>query len=231
MSMARLIVVVEGQTEEKFVNSILAPHLFGIGYQSVDARIMGNPRQPGGIKPWISVKRDLKGYLRDRAGFVVTTMVDYYGLPQTGGKAWPGRTGAAGLYGAAQKAEAVEKALAQDILAEMGGSFNSARFLPFVTMHEFEGLLFSDCASFAGAIGHADLAAGFQAIRNGFDSPEEINDSYDTAPSRRVEKLFPGYQKPLQGTLAAKNIGLSSIRLQCPHFNGWVCRLEKVISP
>ena len=59
-----------------------------------------------------------------------------------------------------------------------------------------------------------------------FSSPEEINDSPETAPSKRVEALIPGYQKPLMGTLAALEIGLEKIRDACPHFNNWLSQIE-----
>jgi hypothetical protein len=76
-------------------------------------------------------------------------------------------------------------------------------------MHEFEGLLFSDCAAFSRGIGRPDLAAGLQEIRDQFATPEEIDDSPVTAPSKRVEGLVPGYEKPLLGVLAILEIGLA----------------------
>ena len=42
--MKRLLVHVEGQTEETFVNELLAPHLLARGYSPVSARLMGNAR-------------------------------------------------------------------------------------------------------------------------------------------------------------------------------------------
>ena len=66
------------------------------------------------------------------------------------------------------------------------------------------------------------------AIRNRFSTPEEINDSPATAPSKRVESLVPRYQKPLMGTLAAQQVGLAAIRKACPHFDNWVRTLEHV---
>lgn len=92
-------------------------------------------------------------------------------------------------------------------------------------MHEFEGLLFSDCRRFGHGIGRPELIAQLQEIRNDFKTPEEINDSPVTSPSKRVEKLVPGYEKPLLGTLAALEIGLDVIRSECPHFRGWLERL------
>lgn len=93
-------------------------------------------------------------------------------------------------------------------------------------MHEFEGLLFSDCPRFAEGIGRPDLAPQLQTIRDTFHSPEEINDSPLTAPSKRVTALVPGYEKPLLGTLAVLQIGLDAIRAECPLFRQWLKRLE-----
>ena len=95
-------------------------------------------------------------------------------------------------------------------------------------MHEFEALLFSDCERFGQAIGYPQLAPRLQDIRNQFTSPEEIDDSPETAPSKRIAALVPGYQKPLMGTMAALEIGLSAMRSVCPHFRSWLEQLEAI---
>src|SRR5262249_18012946 len=147
-----------------------------------------------------------------------TTMVDYYALPQTGTGAWPGRAQATGRP-TSEKAETVEAALNADIQVEMGqGSFPN-RFIPFVMIHEFEGLLFSDCSALSQAFGRPELEAAFRQVRENFDTPEDINDSPVTAPSKRVLEILPGYEKPLMGTLAVIEIGLQRICKECPHFN------------
>lgn len=227
--MARLLIHVEGQTEEDFVNEILREQLVAKGYHSVGARIVGNARlrqRRGGIRPWPSVRTDIVNHLKEDASCIATTMVDYYGLPRHGDQAWPGRARATGLN-FSEKASCVENALLDDVIAEMGA--NPRRFVPFVVMHEFEGLLFSDCGAFGRGIGRPDLETEFQAIRDEFASPEEINDSPDTAPCKRVEALVPGYDKPLFGTLAVLEIGLDRIRAQCRHFDGWLRQLEAVV--
>jgi hypothetical protein len=224
--MARLLVHVEGETEEEFVNEILRPHLYSRGYTMVSARLVGNARQRdrrGGIRSWSSVRKDIIRHLREDMSCLATTMVDYYALPQTGAKAWPGRATAAS-HAYPQKAAIVEDSLLSDICEDMGFGFN--RFIPFVVMHEFEGLLFSNCVCFASGIGRPTLAASFQAIRDHFISPEEINDHPLTAPSKRVEELVQGYTKPLMGTLAILEIGLDIVRQECPHFSDWISRLE-----
>jgi hypothetical protein len=223
--MARLLVHVEGQTEESFVNDVLRGHLAAWGYDSVVARIVGNVRQRerrGGIRVWPSVKKDIVNHLREDQHCIATTMVDYYGLPQT----WPGRLQSAALRTIAEKARAVQETIRDEVVAEMGASFHARRFVPFIVMHEFEGLLFSDCASFSRGIGRPELELRLREIRNDFATPEEINDSLDRAPSKRLKNLMPGYEKPLLGVLAAMEIGLASIRNECPHFDSWLQQLE-----
>jgi hypothetical protein len=225
---ARLLIHVEGETEETFVNDILRPHLYRYGYTNVGARLVGNARQRdrrGGIRAWNTVRKDILNHLKEDRTCLATTMVDYYGLPQTGDKAWPGRA-EAGRHHYVQKAGTIESALLKDIRQGMGEEFDEDRFIPFVIMHEFEGLLFSDCNRFSSGIGRPELASRFQAIREQFSTPEEINGSPFTAPSKRVEELVQGYEKPLLGALAVLEIGLDAIRAECPHFRDWLSRLE-----
>ncbi len=229
--MARLLIHVEGETEETFVNEVLRDHLVTVGFSQVSARIVGNARlrhRRGGIRGWDSVKKDIvRRMLGDPAAYA-TTMVDYYALPQSGLGAWPGRAKAA-AKAPHLKAASVEEALAADVQATMGLAFDTRHFIPFIVMHEFEGLLFSDCAAFSRAVGKPELEPKLQAVRNAFSNPEEINDSPLTAPSKRVKDLMPYYQKPLLGTLAIIEIGLQRLRLECPHFAQWLRRLEEII--
>ena len=226
--MTRLLIHVEGETEETFVNEVLAPHLYSYGYLKVSARLLGNARQRnrrGGIRAWQAVRNDILNHLREDPLCLATTMVDYYALPQSENRAWPGRADAS-LLPFAEKAATVESALLTDICDELGASFAPNRFIPYVMMHEFEGLLFSDCIRLGEGIGRPDLIPQFQKVRDQFNTPEEINDSPLTAPSKRVEALVPGYEKPLLGVLAILEIGLEAIRRECPHFRAWLEQLE-----
>lgn len=223
----RLLVHVEGQTEETFVNEILRRELSRYGYMSVDTRLMGNARRRskrGGIASWSAVRRDIVRHLKNDRNAISTTMVDYYGMPQSGGRAWPGRAESVSLS-SRDRAQHIEEFLARDIQGMMGRNFNLRRFIPFVMMHEFEALLFSDCAGFVRAIERPKLLLHFQRIRQSFDNPEEIDDSRDTAPSRRIMEVVPEYEKPLYGVLSALEIGLESMLTSCPHFSSWWDRL------
>lgn len=226
--MPRLLVHVEGQTEEDFVNDVLREHLVNCGYHSVSARIVGNNRlraKRGGVRKWPAVRKDIVTHLRHDPGCIATTMVDFYALPQSEPGGWPGRANAVNQP-TSEKASIVESALLADIVVAMGTSFEGHRFVPYVMMHEFEGMLFSDCLAFSRGIGKPNLEVHFRSIREQFASPEDINDSVLTAPSKRIESLYSGYEKPLLGTLAVLEIGLLRIRAECSHFNDWLSRLE-----
>jgi hypothetical protein len=229
--MARIFVHVEGQTEETFVSELLRPFLCERGYHSVTARIIGNARQRnrrGGIKPWPSTMQDIVRHLKEDANCVASTMVDYYGMPADEADAWPGRL-EANAQAFDDKAQTVESRMLDAVAAEMGVNFLRDRFVPFVVMHEFEGLLFSDCAAFADSIDESGLLPSFQSIRDQFETPEHINDHVATAPSRRIIDLVPRYEKPLFGNIAALTIGLGRIRDECPHFAAWLRRLVAAI--
>ena len=141
--MTRLLVHVEGQTEEGFVNNVLAPHLYAHNFSSVSARLMGNARQRdhrGGIRGWHTVRRDIVRHLQEDRNCIATTMVDYYGLPQHGPGAWPGRAQASEID-FPDKAELVEESLLIDLQEAIGVDFDVHRFVPYLMMHEFEALL------------------------------------------------------------------------------------------
>jgi hypothetical protein len=225
---SRLLILVEGETEETFVGEMLADHLAAHQVYA-SAKRFGTGRHRGGICAWNTARREILTHLRHDPELRVTTMVDYYGLPQgeAEGHGWPGRSQAAQLP-FSQKATTVEQALTADITAALNNALAAQRFIPFVVIHEFEGILFSDPNAFASGIGQPQLAAPFQQIRVQFQNPEAINDSPITAPSKRVIDLYSGYEKPLFGTLAALEIGLNTIRAQCPHFADWISQLENL---
>ena len=225
--MSRILVHVEGQTEEAFVNRLLAPYLYRVGYTGVSARLVGNARQRsrrGGGRSWEAVRKGILNHLQNDRTALSTTMVDYYGLPRT----WPGRESAARRATLGERVAAVEQAVLEDISTAIG---HSARFIPYVVMHEFEGLLFSDPDRFAHSLGKPDLAPELRGIRLEFHTPEDINDSPDTAPSRRVSSLYRGYRKPVDGVLAMEELGLDTVREACPLFDAWIAALEQQARP
>ena len=211
--MNRVIAVVEGKTEQAFVREVLAPWLGSRGV-SLFARLVGDPGHKGGVGEYPRAKSNILRLLKQNSESFVTMMFDYYGMPNS----WPGRKNATkATY--ARKAATIEQAILKDITHTLGAKLNKQRFLPYVQMHEFEGLLFSRPRVIAEVVNEDSIADALQAIRDRFRSPEEINDGPETAPSKCIQKFSVTFDKPVDGVFAAQRIGIETIRQECPHFN------------
>jgi hypothetical protein len=224
----RLHVIVEGQTEEGFVNQLLAPELGAHGV-FVDAHCITTGRHHGrvfrgGLVRYEHLANDLSLWMRqdqhEESWF--TTMFDLYGLPAD----FPGRATVPQHLSTLARVSYLETALFEDIAQRLKNLPVSRRFIPYIQTHEFETLLFSEPAHFLEAFpDRPTLAEGLTMIRRLFNSPEEINDGPDTAPSKRILQIAPEYEKPVAGLLVAQRIGLPTMRRECAHFDQWVARL------
>lgn len=168
------------------------------------------------------MREEIVRHLRNDTDAYATMMVDYYALPDD----WPARANSNAAVDTLSRSRIVEQAMAADIVEVMGSDFDSRRFIPFVLLHEFEALLFSDCNAFARAIGRDQIAGALQAIADAFDSPEHINDSPFTAPSKRILAILPGYTKVLSGSIAAIEIGIERMEATCSNFARWLLSLK-----
>ena len=209
--MSRVLVFVEGQTEETFVRDLLVPYFSRLGIYLTPILAQTSPGHKGGIVSYGKVKHQLTRLCRQDQGAYVTTMMDYYGLPND----FPGLDGH--VPDAHEQVMRLEQALQQDI--------DAPNFIPNLMLHEFEALLFSAPEKFAEWLDDQALLAPMAAIRAAFATPEHINNSPQTAPSKRILTLVPHYKKTVDGPLIAEDIGLDAIRTQCPHFNNWIERL------
>jgi hypothetical protein len=122
-----------------------------------------------------------------------------------------------------------------ELVSKRVSGVDPRRFLPYVQMHEFEALLFSDVEKFAWVLDGWDDAArkALSAIRSEFPTPEDINNHRDTAPSRRILTVFRNgeYSKTEHGPLIAEDIGIAAIRRECAQFDAWVASLEALAGP
>lgn len=216
--MSRVLVLVEGQTEKKFVKEVIAPELANKEV-FVTARVSGKPGHKGGVRSYQRFQKEIIALLRQNHSVYCTTMFDYYGLPSS----WPLKTLHADLP-FEQIAKSLEAAIHADIIKKMGKNFDGKHFIPYIQMHEFEALLFSNHGILAETMQAPALSTKLSCIVEQFRSPDEIDNK--TAPSKRLLALFKGYQKVLHGNIAAQRIGLKTIRAKCSHFNKWVIKLE-----
>ncbi|MES2641217.1 MAG: DUF4276 family protein [Myxococcota bacterium] len=220
----RLHILVEGQTEEGFVKTILAPHLAHVHVWAVPIIVMtskapGGKRQKGG-GDWLKWKRHLDILLGENPGegVRVTTLFDLYGLPGN----FPGLGEARKQTNTVARVGALEHAMAAAV--------EDRRFIPYIQRHEMEALVLVNLDSLAALVEPDD---GVDALRAdiGDMAPEDVNCGDETAPSKRLIRFVPGYQKVLHGPAVMEATGLPKLRAACPRFNGWVSMLEALGAP
>jgi hypothetical protein len=218
--MDRVLILVEGQTEESFVRDVLGPHL-GTNFEVYIEATLVTTKRPerggkfgGGVSTFAKVYRDILRLLRDTNVTIVTTMLDFYGIPDD----FPG-------LDTLPTSDCF--AYVSNLEGAFGRIIDNPRFLPYLSLHEFEALLFSDPSAIASTFPDKIVSAQLARIRAEFPSPEEINNGPDTHPSQRIHDLIPTYQKRYHGSTISKRIGLNTIRGQCAHFDEWVRQLEQ----
>lgn len=218
-----IFVIAEGKTELVFIRDILAPYM---GNQSIflHAPQIGRHNRKGGNVKFSRAQDNIQRHLKQRPNTIVTTMVDYYRI----GTDWPGLDESKSAKSHCQKAAIVNQATKKRINQLYPKYQPDNRFIPYVSMYEFEALLFSDPSKLAS---HLDIdQSKIDSILKEKNEPENINDSPISAPSKRLEKLKNSYKKVTDGKTIAKSIGIPMISKACPLFDGWLTALEHSIS-
>lgn len=219
MSFRKVLILVEGQTEERFIKDVLQTAMpSGLTLQPIivsTKRFNAGGKFKGGVPSYTRVRGEITRLLADSSAILVTTMLDYYGLPAT----FPGRHSPQGKT-ALDRVRFVEEAWAIDI--------NNRRFLPYLSLHEFEALLFSEPTAIADGFSKPELATELNSIRASYPNPEEINDHPTTTPSARLKQIFGSYSKPLFGSRIAQKISIKTMTTHCPHFANWVSTLQNL---
>lgn len=222
----RLVVVVEGATEQEFVNGVLAPHLGAFG---VDARAsvvgkVGALRRGGGHRgggPFARWERDIRQILGDGqdGGLRVSTLFDLYGLP----KDFPGLVELQCEADGGRRCDGAEAALAR--------VFSDRRLIPYVQKHEFESLVLASLPQLRSLLDAGDDLAGLEALEAEIRgiAAEDVDEGPESAPSKRLLRHVPGYRKTLHGPMVVGATGLPALRERCPRFDGWVRRLEGLV--
>jgi hypothetical protein len=218
--MKNVYIYCEGPTEETFINEVLYPYFFNIGIVVTpiicETKRTRLKKYKGGVSDYNKIKNELTILCKSHSNEFVTTMFDYYAMPSN----TPGIDNQDPDI--IKRIEAIEATVDSDI-----GMRNCSFYF---MLHEFEGILFSNPASF-NLITDESTAGKVQAIRDSFPTPEHINNSPETAPSKRLEQLIPGYAKVRNGTILSKDMGLDTIIRECPHFRDWIKRIVDMAEP
>lgn len=209
--MKNVYIYCEGQTEESFINEILAPYFLN---QNIwvcpiicSTKRTATKKYKGGVSDYAKIKKELTLICKQHRNEYVTTMFDYYAMPDN----------TPGIDNTEPDINVRINQIEQAIDVDIGQHNCKFHFM----LHEFEGILFSNPDSFA-LIAAQNIVNDIQRIRNNYPTPEHINNSPETAPSKRIEALIPNYAKIKNGTLLSKDMGIDAILRECPHFREWV---------
>ena len=214
--MKRLIIICEGPTEQEFCMEVLGAELAKRDVY-VEAPLIKHSH--GGIVPWATIKRQILKHLQEKDAYV-SMLVDYYGIKEQFN--FPGWEESLCIVDKTERLHFLLEKMEEDIPETL-----RYRFIPYIQMHEFEGLLFSDVHAFLNSFEEDEIKIeDLQDAADAFESPEMINNSPETAPSKRLIDAIPDYDKIVFGNCVAMDIGLEKIREKCPLFNEWVEKLE-----
>ncbi|CAI9429395.1 DUF4276 domain-containing protein [Candidatus Ornithobacterium hominis] len=221
--MKRLLIIVEGDTEKEFIDKVLSPYLYTKGLQSVDCFKIKHTK--GGLTKYQHIKTDLINCVYEN-NVLVSTIIDFYALP----KDFPKYEDAKRIVNKDERLSFLETAIIEDIETEKGKSFPN--LLPYIQLHEFEALVFSSIDAIRALYSEHDAKFyEIEQVMATYPNPEDINDSPQTAPSKRLKnnQLIKGYNKVNDGIMIIEEAGIDVVLAKCPRFGKWVEKLiEKV---
>ncbi|PKV75897.1 DUF4276 family protein [Pontibacter ramchanderi] len=209
-----LNIIVEGPTEREFVNGCIAPFFHEHGLYNI--RTIGietSPGHKGGDVRYARFEPNVRTLLRGKEDMIVTSLIDFYELRSD----FPKYQNSLAFKDVQQRVEFLENACYEDIGDE--------RFVPYIQLHEFEGLLFTKMDGFKFLDIPSTNRKLLQNIINDHPNPETINNGPQTAPSKRLLHLIPNYQKTFHGPFIALENGFDSIMEKCPRFYSWINKL------
>ncbi len=218
--MKRLIMICEGPTEQAFAKTNLQVHFL---HNNIILQTPLIKASRGGIVKWAKLKEQIEIHLKSEPNVLVTTFIDYYGVYAKDN--FPNWYAAQTILDLNARMNALEQSMLDDIDAAL-----QHRFIPYLQLHEFEGLLFNEIDIFYNQIPVEDIVGKTELEKTFADytNPEMINSSKKDAPSHRLTRIIRGYNKVVYGDIISEAIGLTRIRAKSPRFNNWISKLENL---
>jgi hypothetical protein len=224
MNITILNILCEGQTEEKFVKDVLKPYFSSLGIVLKSRLLITSKKKgmKGGLLSYAQAKNDLTLWMKEVSHrgsetHFFTTMFDFYALPDD----FPNIVQSKSIVDPYLRIADVEEAFKMDIDAD--------RFIPYIQLHEFEALMFCDITKLI--IEYPKCSKEIESLENDLanynGNPELINNSPETAPSKRIIAAIEGkhkynYNKPRSGAVVTASIGLPTLMQNCRHFREWI---------
>lgn len=205
----RLVFIVEGDTEIKFIHELVIPYLLGLGYTtSMSAQTVITSRKKnkkGGVINYEYLRNDIKRVLA-QGNVIVTTLIDFFRLP----------TNFPNYSTDSDQISTIEEG--------MYATFDVPNFIPYIQQYEIEALFFSKIEAFELSVNTEEQLQQLQIIIEEYPNPETINGGEQTAPSKRLESVF-GYKKNVHVEFILDELTIPVIRAKCPRFNSWIEQL------
>lgn len=227
MSYTILHILCEGQTEERFVKVVLSSYLQQFNIYPKPTLLLTSKKKNvrGGMLSYAQARRDLmilQKQFRDNNSehHVFTSMFDYYALPDD----FPGFNESVKIQNVRDRISFLEDKLMGDI--------GCRAFIPYIQLHEFEALLFVDISKL-----EIEYPLSKERIRilkketDNYGDPEMINDSPETAPSKRIIAALAqnyNYNKVQSGTAVTSAIGVEALLENCQHFKEWIENIKRL---
>jgi len=214
-----IYVYCEGQTEETFINEVLAPYMFYMAGLSLKPIVCETKRTSlkkykGGIVDYQRVKKEIQRLCKEHHNEYVTSMMDFYSFPEE----TPGMDKALKLIDVYERVEYIESEIKKDIGCE--------NFIPHLMLHEFEALIFVRPELLTQYYQkHSREIERLITLREEAETPEHIDLGKDTAPSKRIKFAIPEYDKIVAGTAITLDIGMDRIIEECRHFAAWIYKI------
>ncbi len=212
--MRGIYILCEGPFEEEFVNNILRPYFQRFEIYDLRPILMSTSKgHKGGDVKYDRLKYNIDRLLDRESDIIVTTFIDFFRLRTD----FPNYIEAQCQNDKIQRVELLERALSVAV--------NHPRFIPYIQLHEFEGLLFaaSDGFDYLTDVSEKNLSALRKAVVEK-DNPELLNDGELTAPSKRLEKYIPGFDKnkPFYGGIITEINTIEPVLERCIRFSAWI---------
>ena len=216
MKMPRLIFIVEGDSEQRFINEHLVIYLSSkfsrvpMHAQKITTNRKKNVK--GGNVNYELLKNEVRRTFA-QGDVLITTFLDFFRLPTD----YPDFTVDVKQIGKIEDA----------VRADCSAIIPPTSFLPYIQKHEFETLLFANPAGFTNVVNSTEMSGILNVLKK-FSTPEDINGSPETAPSKRLLSIF-NYKKVADSALVMKDVDIDMLRKRCPRFDTWVGRLEAAL--
>lgn len=202
MTFKNVSVVCEGQTEVDFIKKLNKKY-FNAKLISLKPIAINKTNAMNGN---VSMDR-LIHFIKRAPEVIITTFIDYYGF----------------------KGEREEGYLElEERIRELSGK---EHIIAYIQLHETEALWFTNINAIKEVKNaNASQIQALEDIVRIYSNPEDINNSRETAPSKRLETIFSDYKKIRDGNAIADKISIEEMKEKCPHFSNWLDMIEEKVN-